>query len=86
MRKLFLKLFKRDNLIKVKCYKKKKPWQSVDYQGFRVPQAGLEPARQRRHRILSPACLPVPPPGHGMERKTGFEPATPTLARLCSTS
>ena len=69
-----------------KCYKKKKPWQSVDYQGFRVPQAGLEPARQKRHRILSPACLPVPPPGHGMERKTGFEPATPTLARLCSTN
>ena len=26
---------------KRKCYKKKKPWQSVDYQGFRVPQAGL---------------------------------------------
>ena len=50
----------------------------MDHQGFRVPQAGLEPARQKRHRILSPACLPVPPPGHGMERKTGFEPATPT--------
>lgn len=22
--------------------KKRKPWQSVDYQGFRVPQAGLK--------------------------------------------
>ena len=31
--------------------------------GF-VPQTGLEPVRPRRHRILSPACLPIPPPGH----------------------
>ncbi len=23
-------------------YKKIKPWQSVDYQGFRVPQVGLK--------------------------------------------
>ena len=51
-----------------------------------VPRAGLEPARPYEHRILSPACLPVPPPGHNLERKTGLEPATPTLARLCSTS
>jgi hypothetical protein len=29
-----------------------------------VPQTGLEPVRPRRHRILSPACLPIPPPGH----------------------
>lgn len=61
--------------------------------------------------ILSPLCLPIPPPGHyhkkifdlieektqlrafeiysrsqKMERETGFEPATPTLARLCSTT
>ena len=71
---------------KRESYKKEKTLAIMDYQGFRVPQAGLEPARQRRHRILSPACLPVPPPGHGMERKTGFEPATPTLARLCSTN
>jgi site-specific DNA recombinase len=28
-----------------------------------VPQAGIEPARPNGHRILSPACLPVPPPG-----------------------
>lgn len=55
-------------------------------EGFKVPQTGLEPVRPCGHRILSPACLPVPPPGHGVERKTGFEPATPTLARLCSTS
>ena len=50
------------------------------------------------HRILSPACLPIPPPGQlsskkipppkeegFLERKTGLEPATPTLARSCST-
>lgn len=29
-----------------------------------VPGAGLEPARPEEHRILSPACLPIPPSGH----------------------
>ena len=29
-----------------------------------VPRAGLEPARANAHRILSPACLPIPPPRH----------------------
>ncbi len=28
-----------------------------------VPGAGLEPAQPNGHRILSPACLPIPPPG-----------------------
>lgn len=65
--------------------KNKKP-SVIKLQRVLVPRAGLEPARSYEHRILSPACLPVPPPGHGVERKTGFEPATPTLARLCSTS
>ena len=48
-----------------------------------VLEAGLEPARPKEHRILSPACLPIPPLEHlnGIERKTGFEPATLTLAR-----
>jgi len=32
---------------------KKKPWQSVDYQGFIVPQAGLEPAHSEEFQILS---------------------------------
>lgn len=31
-----------------------------------VPQTGVEPARCHQHRILSPRCLPVPPPGHKM--------------------
>ncbi len=37
-------------------------------------------------RILSPVRLPVPPPRQILEQKTGFEPATPTLARLYSTA
>src|SRR5687767_12992918 len=36
-----------------------------------VPQTGLEPVQRCRHRILSPACLPIPPPGRG--KKNGFE-------------
>ena len=28
-----------------------------------VPGAGLEPARANAHWILSPTCLPIPPPG-----------------------
>jgi len=62
-----------------------------------VPGAGLEPARPYRHRILSPACLPIPPPGQvekkipivsdrDFERETRLELATLTLARLCSTN
>ena len=27
-----------------------------------VPRDGLEPSRTKVHRILSPACLPIPPP------------------------
>ena len=63
-----------------------------------VLEAGLEPARPDGHRILSPACLPIPPleqTGIAIkkrcmqrfpERKTGFEPATSTLARWRSTN
>ena len=29
-----------------------------------VLEAGLEPARPKGHRILSPACLPIPPLEH----------------------
>ena len=28
--------------------------------------AGLEPARANAHRILSPACLPIPPSERGL--------------------
>ena len=48
---------------------------------LKVLEAGLEPARPKEHRILSPACLPIPPLEQATERKTGFEPATLTLAR-----
>ena len=30
---------------------------------FKVPGAGLEPARRNWPRILSPLCLPIPSPG-----------------------
>ena len=62
------------------------------------PGRDLNPHARDEHRILSPACLPIPPPGRSgceknplqrvsiLERKTGFGPATPTLARSCSTS
>ena len=66
--------------------KNKKPSVNLRYRGFKVPRTGLEPVHPYGHRILSPACLPIPPPRQSGERKTGFEPATPTLARSCSTS
>ena len=31
-----------------------------------VLEAGLEPARPKEHRILSPACLPIPPLEHSV--------------------
>ena len=49
-----------------------------------VPAAGLEPARLLGRGILSPLCLPIPPPGHKansvlysffMEAEAGIEPA-----------
>ncbi len=33
--------------------------------------AGLEPARANAHRILSPACLPIPPSEHPVCKKKG---------------
>ena len=29
-----------------------------------VPGTGLEPVHSLKYRILSPACLPIPPPRH----------------------
>ena len=49
-----------------------------------VPGVGLEPTRYYYRQILSLLRLPIPPPRHYIElakRKTGFEPATPTMAR-----
>ena len=54
-----------------------------------VPGAGLEPARHCWRGILSPLCLPIPPPGHIvnlrnytpylMEAEAGIEPALTAL-------
>ena len=41
----------------------------------------LNPHGRNGHWILSPTCLPIPPSELDYERKTGFEPATLTLAR-----
>ena len=36
----------------------------MSYKALRVPEAGLEPARDlNSHWILSPTCLPIPPLG-----------------------
>lgn len=50
---LFLKKFEIS-----KAYKYKKPHISVR---LKVPGAGIEPARPKGHKILSLACLPIPP-------------------------
>ena len=57
----------------------------VDF--FSIPAAGIEPARPRGHRILSPARLPVPPRRHmdclffifRHKAVTGFEPVMKVL-------
>ena len=41
----------------------KKPSAKADGFFLSVPGAGLEPARTNVHWILSPTCLPIPPPG-----------------------
>ena len=43
---------------------------------FRVPEAGIEPARSYSEpRILSPVCLPIPPLGRPAKRdlRLGWE-------------
>ena len=54
-----------------------------------VRRMRLELTRPCDHYPLKVACIPISPPAQGLflvERKTGLEPATPTLARLCSTN
>ena len=70
-------------------YKKQNP---LNQAIKRVPvysKGDLNPHSCNSQRILSPSCLPIPPFEHPVkidERKTGLEPATPTLARSCSTN
>ncbi len=48
---------------------------------FRVPGAGLEPARPYGQQILSLERLPIPPPGQfNSEASAGFEPANDSFA------
>ncbi len=42
----------------------KKTLKSMDFKVFLYPGRDLNPHGLYGHRILSPACLPVPPPGH----------------------
>lgn len=37
-----------------------------------VAEDGLEPSRCRQHRILNPACLPIPPLGHDFYKEIGI--------------
>ena len=59
---------------------------------FQVSEMRFELTQPNGHYPLKVACLPIPPPGQAflpieeLERKTGLEPATPTLARSCSTN
>ena len=62
---------------------------------FFVPRTGLEPARLSTHAPETCASTnsatwakwkPTFPVRWTLERKTGLGPATPTLARLCSTN
>ena len=64
-------------------YNKKKTLHNEE--SFLYPERDLNPHNRNDRRILSPVCLPFHHPGI-LERKTGLEPATPTLARLCSTN
>lgn len=49
------------------CHKKSP---KITLQAF-VPGAGLEPARPSGHKILSLACLPVPPPRQRFSSESG---------------
>lgn len=43
----------------------------MSYKALRVPEAGLEPARDlNSHWILSPTCLPIPPLGLVKNKKS----------------
>ena len=53
---IFKILEKNDKLNQIK-----KPSQSKDYEGHTYSRRDLNPHGQNAHRILSPACLPIPP-------------------------
>ncbi len=55
-------------------YRNKKPSVNLRYRGFKVPRTGLEPVHPCGYRILSPACLPIPPPRHVESEKRDSNP------------
>ena len=60
----------------------------IELRAHMVPR-GVERTVVTHRRILSPVRLPVPPPRHVILKigaEDGFELATPTLARLYSTT
>ncbi len=58
-----LKIFN-DCLMDAKNKSNKKSLSSLKGLILLVPGTGLEPVHSLKYRILSPACLPVPPPRH----------------------
>ena len=65
----------------LQSYENKNERQSYDYLPLKYSGRDLNPHDRNGHWILSPTCLPIPPSELTKERKTGFEPATLTLAR-----
>ena len=53
---------------------------------FLMQLGGLEPPPKYMDMNLNHARMPIPPQLRLKERETGIEPATPTLARWCSTA
>ena len=58
-----------------------------------VPRAGIEPAQLLSQGILSPSCLPIPPPGQKTPQNlnyqkawAGIEPAYRGFADPCLTT
>ena len=47
-------------------YKTKKPLKIIKIKRGFVLGTGLEPVRPNGHWILSPTCLPIPPPERGI--------------------
>ena len=66
IKKQIVELQKTLIMMKLEAYsdKKEKTLETIKLRGFLVLEAGLEPARPKEHRILSPACLPIPPLEH----------------------
>ena len=74
------------NLCAILTTKKRKSLKINGFRSKKVSKMRVELTRPIGHYPLKVARLPIPPPGQKRERKTGLGPATPTLARSCSTN